>query len=80
MITEPVSSAQIAVVQDPPPVAIVTRCDVAAVVWYEASCLQIVVMVIDGVEAIGMVTTGATVGSPELRLPTAVVGVVVLPR
>lgn len=77
MISEPDSSIQITVMQDPFPVASVTRCDVAAVVWYVATCLQVVVMVIDGVEAIGMVTVGATVGSPELLLPT-VVGVIIL--
>lgn len=35
-------------------------------------------MVIDGVEANGVVTIGAAVGSPVLLLPTVVVGVVVL--
>lgn len=78
VITESDSSFQITVMQDPFPVASVTRCDVAAVVGYVAPCFQVVVMVINGVEAIGMVTVGATVGSPDLLLPTVVVGVVIL--
>lgn len=47
-------------------------CDVLTVVWQ-----QVVVMVIDGVEAVGMVTVGAPVGPPGLRLPV-VMGVVIL--
>lgn len=42
------------------------------VVWQ-----QVVVMLIDGVEAVGMVTVGAPVGPPGLRLPV-VMGVVIL--
>lgn len=78
MISEPISSIQVTVKQDPLPVGIVTICDVAAVVLHVSSCLQVVVMLIDGVEAIGMVTVGATVWSPKLCLPTIMVGVVIL--
>lgn len=75
MIAEPVSSNQIAVMQTPPPVAVVMVVrDVLAVVRRP----QVVVMVIDGVEAVGVVTVGAAVGAPWLRLPLVVVGVVIL--
>lgn len=72
MISKPVSSNQIAVMQAPLPVAVVMMRDVSTVVWQ-----QVVVMVKDGVEAVGMVTVGAAVGPPGLHL-SVVMDIVIL--
>lgn len=79
MITESVSSSHITVLQAPPPVAVVMMRDVSAVVWRQvATRPQVVVMVIDGIEAVGMETVGTAIWPPGLRLPVVVVGVVIL--
>lgn len=53
-----------------PPVATVMMC--AAVFRQVALCGQVVIVVVDGVEAVGMVTVWAAVGLPELRLSIVV--------
>lgn len=79
MITESVSSSHITVLQAPPPVAVVMMRYVSAVVWRQvATRPQVVVMVIDGIEAVGMETVGTAIWPPGLRLPVVVVGVVIL--
>lgn len=79
MIAKTVSFNQITVIQAPPPVAVVMLRDILAVVRRQVvPGPKVVVMVEDGVEAVGMETVWASVGAPMLRLPVVEVGVVIL--
>lgn len=63
----PISSKQVIHEKVSSSVAVVMmrRCDIAVVFWGQvAPSAKVVVVVIDGVEAVGMVTIGAAVGPP----------------